>query len=558
MALTLDNWRVILVGNNIIKPEEFTELTKKAPKNLDKLESHIKNKLKYTEAKFGELIAVYYNLSFVSLVDKIIPGDLLRIIPEQVARKKQAICFAKGKKSISLAMVNPDDVEFIADMKKKTGLNVKIHYTTVENINRAFVYYEKSIDVLIKEIIEDNTINNLNKIVMIIDKTIEFAYTSKSSDIHIEPWEKEVVVRTRIDGIMHDTVHLPIEFKDLLITRLKILSKLKTDEHRSPQDGRIKYVFEDNNFDIRLSIVPVIWGEKIVMRLLIDTGKALTLEKLGFSQKDNDIIIRSIKAPHGMILATGPTGSGKTTTLYSILKILNTTEVNITTIEDPVEYSIQRLNQIQVDRTSELTFAAGLRSILRQDPDIVMVGEIRDQETASIAINAALTGHLVLSTLHTNDAATTLPRLLDMDIEPFLVASTINVIIAQRLMRRVCLRCSINYRPLTSEELTYIQNNGRVKEIFEKLGHGNYKDIKVRHAPGCSYCSYTGYSGRVGIYEVLEMKDNIRKLVITQTDSKTISEQAQKNGMVTLLEEGLRKMIEGETTLEEVLRVAMD
>jgi len=386
-------------------------------------------------------------------------------------------------------------------------------------------------------------------IIDLVDMLIGHAYNERASDIHIDPEEKQVVARLRIDGILNDAFVFPKDIQHEVVTRIKVLSGLRTDEHQAAQDGRFRLTNKDvGNIDIRVSITPTYYGENAVMRLLVEKGEVFTLEMLGLAGPDREKIERAIKKPYGMILATGPTGSGKTTTLYTILKILNTREISIITIEDPIEYAIEGIEQIQVNTRTGLTFANGLRSILRQDPNIIMVGEIRDEETAAIAINAALTGHLLLSTLHTNDAATTLPRLLDMGIESFLIASTVNVAIGQRLVRKTCTVCKMK-KAITSAEL---KNLLEAVPGSSKILGGNREFFQGK---GCAQCNNTGYQGRIGINEVMEIDDELRQAIIRRAAATEIKTIAVKNGMTTMIEDGLKKAIEGITTLQEVLRV---
>ncbi len=384
-------------------------------------------------------------------------------------------------------------------------------------------------------------------VIRLVDTLIETAYEMRASDIHIDPTEEELRVRFRIDGVLHENFTFPKELQSEVITRIKILSGLRTDEHQAAQDGRFKIpIAGHNHIDIRVSVAPTYYGENCVMRLLAQQGEVFTLETLGFSKTNLDKIERAIKKPYGMILATGPTGSGKTTTLYAILKVLNTKEVSIITIEDPIEYSIAGIDQIQVNARTGLTFAQGLRFILRQDPNIIMVGEIRDNETASIAVNAAMTGHLLLSTLHTNDAATTLPRLLDMGVEPFLIASTVNVAIGQRLVRTICSDCRVEKR-LTDAEVMSLKSS-----LPDNL-LDSHRDFFV--GAGCKKCDGSGFKGRVGIHEVLEIDDSIRELIMKRANASEIKTAAVKLGMVAMLEDGFEKAKKGTTTIEEVLRV---
>ena len=382
-------------------------------------------------------------------------------------------------------------------------------------------------------------------IIRLVDALINQAFNSQASDIHINPEEDRVRARLRIDGVLHDAFIFPKEIQSEIITRIKVLSGLRTDEHQAAQDGRFKIPVENVGYvDVRVSIAPTYYGENAVLRILSERTQ-LTLDQLGYSERDLKVIKDAIKKPYGMILATGPTGSGKTTSLYSIIKNLNTPEISIITIEDPIEYSIKGIEQIQVNPQTGLTFAHGLRSILRQDPNVIMVGEIRDEETAGIAVNAALTGLLLLSTIHTNDAATTLPRLLDMNIEPFLIASTINIAIGQRLVRKICSKCKIKK----------VLSDAEFKSLSEVLKHEMLKNNRdFFEGKGCVECE-DGYEGRVGIYEVLEVTEPIRELIMKRANSGVIREAAIKEGMTAMLEDGFKKALVGITTIEEVLRI---
>ena len=388
-------------------------------------------------------------------------------------------------------------------------------------------------------------------IVPIMDNLVMYAFLARASDIHIKPEADHIAIRLRIDGILQETFSFPKSIHSEVITRIKVLPGMRTDEHQSAQDGRFKTNIKTlpNQFDIRVSVVPTYYGEDAVLRLLVEHSEIKSLDYLTFSDADRKKIMRAIEKPNGMILATGPTGSGKTTTLYTVLRKLNTPDVSIITIEDPIEYSLSGINQIQVNAATGLTFADGLRSILRQDPDIIMVGEIRDKETAGIAVNAALTGHLLLSTLHTNDAATTLPRLLDMGVEPFLIASTVNVAIGQRLVRTICKECKAP-KKLTDAEFK------RLGEFIPEKTLGNHHDFF--QGKGCAVCGNTGYTGRLSIYEILEIDDDIRQAIMQKANGGDIKKIAISKGMTTLLEDGFKKSLEGLTTIEEILRVVQE
>jgi type II secretory ATPase GspE/PulE/Tfp pilus assembly ATPase PilB-like protein len=398
------------------------------------------------------------------------------------------------------------------------------------------------------EEITDDSGDELFDVGNLLEDIVFKALAMRSSDIHIEPKEKNVVVRYRIDGMLREVLKIDKDIEQALIFKIKVASKLRTDEHFAPQDGRIKFIREAKSLDTRISILPTTKGEKVVIRLLSQEGRSFKLEDLGLEGKELEFVEKSMRKPYGMILTVGPTGSGKTTTLYSILTNINSPEINVTTIEDPVEYEIDGVNHIQINLKTNLTFATGLRSILRQDPDVVMVGEIRDNETARIAINAALTGHLVLSTLHTNDAVTTIPRLIDMGIEPYLVASTVNTIIAQRLCRLLCPHCKKEYK-LTKEELDFTTKVR--KDIGDKLEVGDKYYKKV----GCQECGNTGYKGRIGIYEILDVDEQIRKLISMNSTVDEVFRLARKNGLHLIVENSINRLKDGLIDIAEIMRV---
>ncbi len=384
-------------------------------------------------------------------------------------------------------------------------------------------------------------------IIRLVDGLVAHAHALRASDIHIDPLPEAVQVRLRIDGVLQDAHELPLSIHHEIISRLKIMCGLRTDEHQSAQDGRFRVVLEDDiSVDVRVSIVPVYHGENAVLRLLSDESEIFSLEKLGFTKDNAEKILTAIKKPYGMILATGPTGSGKTTTLYTLIKMLNTKDTSIVTIEDPIEYAIAGINQIQVNARTGLTFATGLRSMLRQDPNTIMVGEIRDAETAGLAVNISLTGHLVFSTLHTNDAATTLPRLLDMKVEPYLIASTVNLAIGQRLLRRLCKECK-EVKTLSATEVESL--SGFVPKKLLTVG----KQVYTSH--GCEACNQTGYRGRMGIHEVMVVTNAIREAILRRASASELRDIAIKDGMVPIVVDGFKKVLEGETSVEEVLRM---
>lgn len=499
----------------------------------------------------GTLVATAYNVPFVSLSKLTIPEDIARIIPDRVSRRKKAVVFGRSPTEIKIAMTDPSDKSLLSFVARKTSLMAQAYYATAKDIDRVLQLYKKILQKEVdKLILTARGMTDEAPIVKIVDELIYEAYQARASDIHIEPdSEGGALIRFRIDGVLQDVAMLPSPLHDRIITRIKVLSNLRTDEHLSAQDGKMRVSLTEEELDIRVSIVPVADGEKAVLRLLSSRSREFSLTDLGMNETDLAKVTKAVGKSFGMVLSTGPTGSGKTTTIYAIMKILNTREKNITSVEDPVEYRIKGANQIQVNPKTNLTFASGLRSILRQDPNIIFVGEIRDAETAGIAVNAALTGHLVLSTLHTNDASTTIPRLIDMKVEPYLVGSTVNVIIAQRLVRKNCEFCRASVE-ISKSELTKNLN----QEIVEKY-FGKEEKIKVYKGKGCKVCNMTGYSGRLGIFEVLLVDKEIRKLILEKTDADIIAQEAIKQGMTAMLDDGLTKVAKGLTTIEEVIRV---
>lgn len=556
MTITDEQLKKLIIDVGLLDEEKLTEIEKYAKNSDLPLAEALIEKDVATDENLGILISDSLKIPFIVLGKISIPEDVFKIIPERIARKYKAVPFARDKDGIKLAMSDPGNTLIQETIQRKTGAKIIPYMATDRDIyNKLWIYrkdLQKTFDVLVNEQLQSVGKAGSTSdapIAKIVDLVIKYAYQDLTSDIHIEPEEKDTLVRFRIDGILHDVLFLPKRFHEQIVTRIKVLSSLRTDEHLSPQDGKMSVPLEEENLDIRVSILPIVYGEKVVMRLLASHFRQFSLVDLGMTPKDLEKVNRGFSKSFGMILSTGPTGSGKTTSIYSILKIINTREKNITTIEDPVEYRIKGVNQIQTNIRAELTFASGLRSILRQDPNIIFVGEIRDSETAGIAVNAALTGHLVLSTLHTNDAAGALPRLTDMKVEPFLVASTVNVIVAQRLIRKICEMCKSSV-DIKEEDLLQNLPAETVKKYF-----GGSKTPRVYKGQGCAVCHKTGYSGRIGIFEVLEVSNEIKKLISAKNDVNVISQQAVKEGMNTMLDDGLSKVIKGLTTIEEVLRV---
>ena len=581
MKISQTKLRELLFSKKLITAQDFDKAKKEALKaNQDIGDILVEGKF-ISEDDLKKLEASSLNVGFVDLRKTEIPKDILFLIPEATARKYKVIAYKKEKDTLFLAMLDPEDLQTIEFIKKKTGLKIVANLTSLTSIRYALDQYRLGLRAQFDEIIKKNietargkiTSQVLEKqaadlpIIRIVDTLLDYAVSEKASDIHIEPLEKEVVVRYRIDGILRDVMTLPKAILPGIVARIKVLSNLKIDEHRLPQDGRFKKETEEYKYAFRVSIMPVFNGEKVVTRLLEESGRGFTLEQLGFQHSLLEKVLRNFKKPQGMILVCGPTGSGKTTTLYTMMNILNTPGVNICTMEDPIEYRIPRINQTQVKPRIGLTFANGLRSLLRQDPDILMVGEIRDKETAELAIHAAMTGHLVLSTLHTNDAAGALPRLLDMGIDPYLAASTVNAIIAQRLVRIICTNCIKSYN-LTKSGLTDLEKEidlDSTLKAMEKEGiiapspKTKVSKMNFYKGAGCRKCSGEGYKGRIGIYEILEVTDKVADLIMKRSPAETFLKEArEEQGMVTMIQDGFMKAKTGITTLEEVFRVTME
>lgn len=540
---------LLLDESTIAKAEAYAATTKTSSLLASLIESGV-----ITEEQISSIVAEYYAVPVIALSKVSIPEDVAHIIPERVARRQKAIAFARDASGIKVAMNDPGNKNVLAMVARKTGARAIAYYATTDEIEATVSLYQKAlqktIDELLAEYVKQATLYKGDlPIIKVVDELVNAAYHDRSSDIHIEPEEKTSLIRFRIDGVLQDVLRVPREVHDRIISRIKVLSNLRTDEHMSAQDGKMTAKLEEEDLDIRVSILPVTQGEKAVLRLLSSHSREYTLSDLGMSPADLKKVTKAFSRSYGMILSTGPTGSGKTTSIYAILKILNTREKNIMTIEDPVEYRIQGANQVHVNAKTNLTFANGLRSILRQDPNVIFVGEIRDSETAGIAVNAALTGHLVLSTLHTNDAATAIPRLTDMKVEPFLVASTVNVIIAQRLVRQTCSSCKIEEKIPAADIVKHFP-----AELVQKH-FGLAAEITVSKGTGCKICRNTGYSGRVGLFEVLEVTKGIRTLISEKSDADVIAQAAIKEGMETMLDDGLKKVSMGVTTIEEVIRV---
>jgi type IV pilus assembly protein PilB len=510
------------------------------------------------DSDIGELVAKVYKLPFVVLTKTSILPELINIIPERIAKKEKAIVFERTDSEVKIALNDPNNTSVIKTIEKKTGLKSSIYYATENDIDHIIALYRQDLQNKFEELLREGLGSKVAPdevtdppIEKILHLLITSSYEQKASDVHIEPKENESLVRFRIDGILYDSLRIPIKLHDRIVTRIKVLSNLRTDEHLAAQDGKMKIALEAENLDLRVSILPISGGEKVVLRLLSSKSRSFSLTDLGMCEEDLKKLENGFNKPNGMILSTGPTGSGKTTSIYAILKVINTRDKNITSVEDPVEYEIKGVNQIQVNPKTNLTFANGLRSVLRQDPDYIFVGEIRDNETAGITVNAALTGHLVFSTLHTNDAPSAIPRLIDMKVEPFLVASTVNLVIAQRLVRKNCDKCSQEFK-MRVQELEEYFSPELIKKYFPESK--TKKEITLVRGKGCRKCNFSGYSGRIGIFELLEVSKEIRKLINAREDADVIRDQALKEGMVSMQSDGLKKIAKGLTSIEEVLR----
>jgi len=558
MKLSPEILKQIIVGSGFVEENEYDDAYQSAVDMGRSVQDFLVFRGLVSSETLSKLIADYLKVPYISMKRYVIADEVLALVPEKMAKTYRMVPLAREGEQMKLAMEDPSNVEAIEFVKRHTGLMVVPHYASREDLNKALSQYKRNIQAEFQKVIsegikeaggEEDLIKAAEKlpIIKVLDTILEYAAAERASDIHIETQQMEVVVRFRIDGVLHDMIKLPRGIEDALIARIKILSNLKLDERRVPQDGRYKFKLSGEPISLRISIIPGFYGENVVMRLLHESARPLSLEELGLTGRNLEIVKNNILKPHGMILVTGPTGSGKTTTLYSVLNILNTVKVKICTIEDPIEYGVGRVTQIQVNTKTGLTFAAGLRALLRHDPDIMMVGEIRDKETAQIAIHSALTGHLVLSTLHTNDAPGAMPRLLDMGVEGYLAASTVNVVVAQRLVRKICSACTIEYKP-DNAIMSKLSDDFRV----------NLSEQKFYKGKGCPECGNKGFSGRIGIYEVLQVTETIRPLISSRVSSDEILEQAKKEGMVTMLQDGLNKVSGGLTTIEEVLKAVLE
>lgn len=593
----------LLQGTGKFTAEQFAALREQVAHEKKPLQDIVLKNGLLSEKELTKLYADEIEVPFIELNPKEIKRDVLKSLPERIARQYKAVVFeAEKDKPLSLVMEDPDDIQALNFLHKQLGSDLKIYITTDSSIQAALDQYRGNISSELTKVIAGDEIETPDDddiseddvaedspIAQTVNLIIEYGVKASASDIHIEPREGYVAVRYRIDGILREANKLPRKMLGALVSRIKILSNLKIDEHRAPQDGRFKVQISGQMYALRVSTLPIVDGEKVVMRILNESSKSATLEELGFWGDALRLLQHAIVQPHGMVLVTGPTGSGKSTTLFSVLSMLNTPNVNISTVEDPVEYRVVGANQTQVNPIAGMTFGSGLRALLRQDPNIIMVGEVRDGETADLAVQAALTGHLVFSTLHTNNAATCLPRLLNMGVEPFLIASTVRVVVAQRLVRRLCVDCREAFSPdealltrlgkifhLSAEGASKGLHALETSALSDGIGKTNAASkgshetdtlsttetaitrLFKAHDGGCENCNHVGFKGRIGIYEVLNNSEDIQRLIVGNATSEHIQMEAIKEGMLTMQIDGFIKALRGESTIEEVLRVTAE
>lgn len=587
----------LLISGEKVDEEQLKKLKDEAASDKKSLLEVVVAASIATEKELAMMYAEEIGVPYVEFNAKEIPREILKLIPEHIAKQYRVIIFdVEAETGTNLvAMEDPDDIQAADTVQKTLGENIRTYTTTRSNVSSGLDQYRGNISGELAKVISeededqeeevsDEDIAEDSPVAQTVNLVIEYGIRTGASDIHVEPREQYVSVRYRVDGILKEANRLPKKIINALVSRIKILSNLKIDEKRAPQDGRMKIAVGEKVWSLRVSTLPIMEGEKVVMRVLNDTAKAQTLEELGFWGKSLETVNAAIHEPHGMMLVTGPTGSGKSTTLFSVLSLLNSPGVNISTVEDPVEYRIPGVNQTQVNPKAGMTFANGLRALLRQDPNVIMVGEIRDGETAGLGVQAALTGHLVFSTLHTNNSATTLPRLLDMGIEPFLIASTVRAVVGQRLVRRLCPECREQFQPDKTEmegiAKMFHLDNSKVMEHYHNLeqqalegGIGASKEKSKNelattpstikhlwraHKGGCDACNHNGYKGRLGVYEALGNSPEIQAMIIANSSSENIQIQAVKEGMITMQMDGLVKALRGVTAVEEILRVTRE
>jgi type IV pilus assembly protein PilB len=540
-----------LLDAGLITPEQLQEVTQLQRQTRERLGEILVRRGYVTEQQLIEVLEFQLGIPHVNLFQFPVDPSIVHLIPEDLARRYLVFALKKDRSKLMVAMADPLDFYAIDDLRMSTGFEIEPAIASKEEL-KIFIerYYgihesvaELSTQMGNEEDVETQVTDEDSPVVRLVNQIIHQALQQRASDIHIDPGPADVAVRFRIDGVLRTEQRLPKSMLGVIVARVKIMANLNIAERRLPQDGRMRFSADFRTIDVRVSTLPTVHGEKCVLRLLDPQAAVLDVDRLGFSEANLESFRRMIEAAHGIVLITGPTGSGKTTTLYAALTTISSEARNIITIEDPVEYQLPGINQVQVNEVTGLTFARGLRSILRQDPDVIMVGEIRDTETAEIAIRAALTGHFVLSTLHTNDAVSSLTRLVDMGIEPFLVASAVVGVVAQRLVRRVCTECAEPYVPTSLE-----------RHMFESR---ELSADRLMRGRGCGYCGKTGYRGRIAIHELIRMDDGLRALVLDKRPDADYRRYLMERGMKTMLDDGLWKAAAGVTTVDEVLRVTL-
>jgi len=567
IEIPVNQLKEIVLKEGLVDEATFNEIAADAERLKQNVADVLVSKNIVAQGYLYQIFSRYFNIPIADLSAKTIYENLIQSFPESLARQKNVILFGEETDGIlSAAMEDPTNLENIEFVEQFIGRKIKPYFATEGDLNKGFALYGKKQSEDYRELIEGSIAESLKlgkkgedaaadaPIVGLVDNTIAYAVSLRASDIHMEIFEDGILVRYRIDGILHEILKVPKAVHSAIVARIKLLAGLKIDEHYKPQDGRFRYKVGSDILDIRVSIMPTFHGEKVEMRLLTAAQRPLSFQEIGMLDDTVAILTDNIRKSYGMVLVCGPTGSGKTTTLYSVLNVLNRPEVNIVTVEDPIEYNIKYINQTQINPAAGITFANGLRAILRQDPNVVLVGEIRDGETASIAVQAALTGHMVLSSLHTNDAPTAIPRLMDMNVPAFLAAAVLNAVVAQRLVRKICLDCiySVAPEPATIETL---------KKQMAELGlESSFKPPKfIYKGKGCPSCGGTGYRGRIGIFEILNVSEEVRKEMVSPEFSlDKMKAVARSQGMISMFEDGLRKVEKGMTTVEELLRVVRE
>lgn len=567
MHITEAKFKEFILKTDLVKEEEFQTARDEAFRTGRTIQDVLIGRGALTEEYIVQYLEPYFLCPVIDLRKVTLDTNVVEMLPESFSKGKNLLVFEFDPETrvAKVAMLDPFDLPTLEYLRFKLRVTVEPYLTFRASLRHGLKSYKQKIGEEFNKVIEENIARSVGvvgkmdplrmaeevPIIAILDSILEHAITMNASDIHFEPFSDKLLVRYRIEGIMHEILSLPALISPILVARVKILANMQTDIHNAPQDGRFRFEVEDQKIDLRVSVIPTFHGEKAEMRLLMGSSRPLSLTDLGLLERELGIIKESIKKTHGMILVTGPTGNGKTTTLYAILHLLNTPKVSIATIEDPVEYDVARINQTQVNVKSGITFANGLRSLVRQNPDIIMIGEIRDSETADIAVNAALTGHLVLSTLHTNDAGTAVPRLVDMGVPNFLLASTLNTVVAQRLVRKICNVCIESYKPteetrtVVEAQLKSVQAGGKKITLPDSLYQGK----------GCKLCSFSGFRGQIGIFEILTVSPRIREMIMHNASGTEVEKAAREEGMITMFEDGFTKVQSGITTVDEVLRV---